>query len=170
MKRIVFAFFALLLSIASPSAGQAATASANATAEIEMPIALSQVTLDVVSQGDLVFGKIVAGSQSSTVRIAGDDTRTLDAGDATLLESVYGAAVFLASGMPNASYVITLPSSTTISSGEHSMTVDSFTKAYDGPLDASGQNQFTVGGTLHLDAAQPAGTYTGTFNVSVAYD
>ena len=37
-------------------------------------------------------------------------------------------------------------------------------------FDGSGDDNFTVGATLQLAINQPAGTYTGTFDVSVAYN
>jgi spore coat protein U-like protein len=39
-----------------------------------------------------------------------------------------------------------------------------------GTLDGTGADSFTVGGTLSVIAAQVAGTYAGTFDVTVAYN
>ena len=42
--------------------------------------------------------------------------------------------------------------------------------AVTGTLSADGNDSFTVGGTLTVAAAQTAGEYAGTFNVTVAYN
>lgn len=39
-----------------------------------------------------------------------------------------------------------------------------------GTLSAAGTDNFTVGGTLEVAAGQTTGLYTGTFDVTVAYN
>ena len=72
---------------------------------------------------------------------------------------------------PGQAYVITLPSSTTLSSGGNTMTVDTFTHdAGASPSLAGGSDAFNVGATLNVGATQVAGTYSGTFAVTVNYN
>ena len=85
------------------------------------------------------------------------------------------AAAYDVTGDPLATYEIILPDNVTVTvvSGSDHMHVVNFlsSKALNtSALDGSGDDNFTVGATLALINAQPAGTYTGTFNVSVAYN
>ena len=84
----------------------------------------------------------------------------------------YGAAVFLVTGAISTSYAITLPTApTTITSAGNTMSVDAWTgSATSLTTSVIGESNFKVGGTLHVAASQKNGTYTGTFDVTVAYN
>jgi len=74
-------------------------------------------------------------------------------------------------GEPNTSFAVGLPGSIQITSGANSMTVDSFTtgaSAY--LLDGAGAAGLSVGANLSVAANQPAGLYSGSFSVTVAYN
>ncbi|MEW6046951.1 MAG: DUF4402 domain-containing protein [Bacillota bacterium] len=132
----------------------------------------AQTAISVSVSADLRFGDIVPGSTSGTVTIDPAGARTVSGGVIALGES-YGAASFTVSGEPGYSYTVTLPLSATLASGTNSMVVDTFTSSLDpdgvGTLDANGNGTFTVGATLHVDAGQAPGTYSGSFDVSVDY-
>ena len=91
----------------------------------------------------------------------------------TLVSSIFQQAVFKVTGDAFALFDITLPPNNTIelTSGANTMTIETFTSSPSG----SGQILFTgfsfvsVGATLTIGANQPAGTYTGTFDVTVDY-
>ena len=142
-----------------------ASATASATADIIAPIAIINI-----SGSTLAFGQIVPVA-AGTVTVATDGTRTFS-GVQIVPASPTTAAQFQVTGNPNNTFSITLPASTTISSGTNNMTVDAFTSnpTSTGTLDNTGNKTLNVGGTLHVAANQAIGHYTGTFAVTVAYN
>ncbi|HOM62211.1 MAG TPA: DUF4402 domain-containing protein [Dysgonamonadaceae bacterium] len=145
-----------------------ASASASANATIITPIAIAQVA-------DLNFGNIVAGIGAGNVTVGTDGIRT-SIGDVILPTATPGtvnAAEFTVTGLANATYAITLPTSIDISTtGGEIMTVTDFTSNPDeaGKLAADGKQTLLVGATLNVGANQPAGAYTGEFSVIVNYN
>jgi len=71
----------------------------------------------------------------------------------------------------NKSFVITLPDSANLSNGSGgTMQLTNFTSNQPGGGLFSGSGQvLTVGATLTVDANQPRGTYSGTFNITINY-
>ena len=132
------------------------SASANLTIQAIIP---QEITITKVA--DLAFGQGVQG----------DPAVTITAGNA-------GSASFTVGGNASASYTITLPATTvnmTTGSGtppNQVIAVTSFTSspANTGVLTAGGTQTLYVGATrAALLAAQTAGSYTGTFTVTVNY-
>ena len=169
MKRTLIT---LALAVATLSAGNAfaqansATATANANARVVAAIGLNKTA-------DLNFGDVVAGASLGTVVMSFGGARSATGG--TTLGNANGAAAaaFGVTGVAAATYAITLPGSPiTISDGaSHTMTVGTFSGSKaTGTLSGGGTDSFTVGATLNVAAAQVAGSYTGTFNVTVAYN
>jgi len=72
----------------------------------------------------------------------------------------------------NRSYSITLPLlPTTVYKGANTMTVDNWTSDIaSGTTDANGDSHFCIGGTLHVNANQGNGRYSGSFQVVAAYN
>jgi hypothetical protein len=144
-----------------------ASAQAKATANIITPIKIAK-------GADLNFGNIVAGTSQGTVTVDTVGNRTAIGGVIlpTAIPGTVNAAKFIVSGLPEATYAITLPTSTTIStSGGASMTVDEFTSNPSGSgLLTGGTQELYVGAKLTVNSNQPRGKYTGTFDVSVAYN
>lgn len=145
------------------NAQSADTATANVTADIITAISITKTA-------DLAFGSAVADAVSAgtvVVDVNGSQTCTTVA----CPTRTTAAAAFDVAGQNTYTYAISLPTSTTLTSGTNNMTVDTFvdSKGGTGTLTASGDS-FTVGATLHVTAAQPAGNYTGTFDVTVAYN
>lgn len=143
----------------------AATATANGTATVMTPIAISaDVDLDFGAFSALTGGTVVistAGARSATgaVVLSASDTGN--------------AASFTVTGQADATYAITLPPSATLTHADTvtTMTVGTFTSnpSSTGTLTA-GTETLTVGGTLTVASSQAAGSYTGTFDVSVEYN
>jgi hypothetical protein len=171
MRKTVFllaSLFVMMLATQQMKA-QDVSASATAAANIITPIQISKAA-------DLYFGNIVAGTNPGTVTVSHDGIRT-KSGGVTLPTATPGtitAAKFNISGLPSATYSITLPTSTTITKiGEsEQMTIDNFTSnpSGTGTLAANGEQTLSVGATLTVGANQPAGTYEGSFSVTVAYN
>jgi hypothetical protein len=90
--------------------------------------------------------------------------------------SATSAASYTVTGNQSATYAITLPANGTvkISNGTpaQDMNVRDFTCSLPlrTSLEASGNGSFTVGATLDVAGSQAAGTYTGTYDVTVAYN
>src|SRR4051812_40039310 len=102
-----------------------ATATASATADIIAPITITKVN-------DMEFGNIaISASTSGTVILAPSGARTTGGSGGVTLPATTGtvsAASFTIGGASGYSYVITLPTSCTISDGSgHTMTVNAFT-------------------------------------------
>jgi hypothetical protein len=169
MKRFVSIGAAGALAVVATSAGlsisaDAATATFNANARI-IPAIL------ITNTADLEFADVIPDAVSAeTVVIDTAGGRTCSG--ALLCSGTAGAASFDVTGAANATYAITLPGASNIMSGGDSMTVSGFTDSAGGvgTLSAVGTDSFTVGGTLSVGAAQPVGTYTGNFIMTVNYN
>jgi len=170
MRKTVFLLASLfVMMLATQQMKAQVSASATAAANIITPIQISKA-------GDLYFGNIVAGTTPGTVTVSHDGIRTKSDG-VTLPTATPGtitAARFNISGLPNATYSITLPSSTTITKngGTEQMTIDNFTSDphETGTITTDGTQILAVGATLNVGANQSAGTYEGSFSVTVAYN
>ena len=157
----------ILLGFSAASFAQV-TKSATASATIVAPIALSKTV-------DMNFGNVASSAAAGTVVLtpAGSRSATLGATLPATIGTV-AAASFTVTGTAGYTYSITLPvAATTITSGGNNMTVSSFTSSPTPTgLLTGGTQTLTVGATLNVGAAQPAGTYvSGTpFNVTVNYN
>lgn len=131
--------------------------------------------LDINKTADLQFGRAFFSPNANTITVAPDGTRT--ASDSAILgpgDSVT-AACFLLYGVPNNAFHIfpPHPNRATLTNGAQTITVDAFTCSIPtnrGRLGSDGLATFTFGATVHLNAAQAPGWYTGTFLVSVNYE
>lgn len=170
---LVFAAIALL-----PTKLFAQT-STTADATLFLPISLNKTA-------ELHFGAMTSPTSAATCVLSTAGARTAGAAITLINSTSYpvSAATFTVSGALNATYDITLSTATiSVSDGaSHSMNIDNLkvlsanvvgdqTTGYNGKLGTgAGTDIFTIGGTLNVGANQPAGTYTATFNVSVAYN
>lgn len=167
MNRLGFAVAVVASTgIAALSASQAwaASASSTADAEVVLPISISNTT-------GMNFGRVSPTGIAGTVVLNAASTRTPTNVD-LLSGGTVAAATFVVRGGASEAYAITLPASATITSGANNMTVDSFTHDAGGSptLDATGNDSFNVGATLNVGASQAAGSYSGTFSVTVDYN
>lgn len=162
---VVMAAFVML---PSKMWAQSASASATGSATILTPITLTKKT-------NLNFGSMTSSASSGTCVLSTDGTRSATGGVTLLATAPVAAnASFSVGGAAGATYTITLPETIAVTAGTNSMTIDTWTaKAASGTtatIADSGTDTFTLGGTLNVDANQAAGTYTGNFSVSVAYN
>ncbi len=166
----IFAAILLIAGFSSNLMAQGSTKSNNANAEIKTAIALTKVN-------PLEFGKLAVTGTAGTVVLtpAGSPTAT----NVQLLSgTTRTAASYTSTGLASATYVINIPTSpiTIITAGggtaTKEMTVDNFvcSKGATSAFDITGADAFTVGATLNVGTAQDAGTYTGTFNVTIDYN
>lgn len=168
------------LSSTQANAQASAQGSATANAVIAKPITIS-------STANLDFGTIVPNSTGNgTITVTVDTASTTPPTlggvvDGAWIGGTISAAAFAVTGRPNATYAITVPAAGVTITGTtatNTMTVDTFTESTSGAggtllvgaTPGLGQDSFTVGATLNVPAAQAADTYSGTFNVTVAYN
>lgn len=149
-----------------PSLIQAATATATVAANIIS-------TMTVTTRNGLGFGDISASAVPGAVAMTPDGSRNV-AGGVSINSAIAGTpAAFDLAGTANASFAISLPDSAVLSDGTaNTMIVDGFASspAATGVMDSSGQQTLFVGGTLHVNANQPFGAYTGQMAITVEYN
>lgn len=170
--------FAAILMIAGFSNKVMAQATKNtaAGAVIITPISITETSA-------LHFGvmAVLAGTPGTAV-LSTQGVRTATGGVNLSAQTPAATnAAYDVTGQASTTYAITLPATITVTEtvgGLETMTIDNLlartaSAAADGltgTLDGGGADDFTVGGTLNVPAAQLAGTYAGTFDVTVAYN
>jgi hypothetical protein len=168
----------ILLGVAGMHTVQAAnTDSATATATVLTPIAIAK-------NADLDFGNVVAGNGNVTLNTSGG--RTASGGTGLPSGGSPSAAHFTVTGTGNNTFSIDYTgSSSVLTSGSDTMNVAWISEvvatasptAYattganptTGTL-SSGTAHIYVGGQLTVANPQPAGSYTGTVQLTVAYN
>lgn len=160
--RIGAAGAAIAATLGMTSAAHAVTAQADATAEI-----LEALTLSVVTGSTLDFG-VLAANGADTITVAPNSAVTCGAN--LICTGTASAVELTVDGSAGATVGVTFPSaSTTLTGPGTAMTLDTFTVSASTLTLTGSPDSFTVGGTLHVNAAQAAGTYTGQFDVEVEY-
>lgn len=142
---------------------------------------LEAITLAAVDTLD--FGRIAPGTIDTVVYVAATTgARSITAGDGTL---VAGGGeqdgTFNLDGSDGLTVTIDVPAdaTVTVTNGTDTLEVDSFEWSYDGGattvgdgtvvLAVGGPDVLSVGAELTVEALDSAGTYTGTFDVTVDY-
>jgi hypothetical protein len=176
MKKIFTAILvlsAVIFSVSAANTPASKDVSVTSKARIITPITLANTDAQALD-----FGIIARGSTQSTIVVSHTATVTpnVTAGDAVVLtSSTQTAAKFTVGGEVSKTYNITIPTTTqTISDGaSHTLDLTVFTcsKGASGAIAAVGEdNVFYVGATLTVPLDATAATYTGTFQVNVAYN
>lgn len=172
MKKTLLIFAAILLMAGftgKTMAQSTDTKSNNANASI-----LGAIALTVVNPLD--FGGMNPGTGGTVVlTAAGVATPT---GVTLVAGTTPTAASYTVTGTGLATYAITIPTvsfniTNTTGAGAETMTVTAMGCSYTGLTStfvAGGTDAFTVGGTLTVASGQAAGVYTGSFDVTVAYN
>ena len=171
MKTTILKFFTLsaaIFAFSNISFGQdTSTAAANAGANIITPISIVKVT-------DINFGDLVPSATTAVTVVMEQDGTISSAAQYYLSTGTRTAASFKISGEAGHAYKINCPATIDLEGpGEAEMTLTfNPSLAIDGStLELTGGTQtLNLGGSLALAANQAAGAYTGTFNVTVAYE
>jgi len=151
----------------------------SATAENNVASAQILDDITITNSRILNFGQLYSSELTTdgTIIMQGNAAGTLTGTNATAVEvGTNTSAKFDVTGSANAVYIITLPSGDVDLTGSSTGTViklSSFSTDVTSPLlDGDGEQSFYVGATLTIpSAAVPAGdTYTGTYDVTVAYN
>jgi len=177
MKTTVLKFFTLsaaIFAFSTISFGQQeGTASATSSVTIIKPITITKTR-------DLVFGSIVSSSTSavSVVATAVENTVVSATGfgategdPLSVSSAARTSAQFNITGDLNESFSIDLDETVSMTGGGDPLSVTLTKNLNDtGNTLGSGAAVLYVGGSFTIPAGQTAGKYTGTFNVTVAYD
>lgn len=166
MSRLGYCIATLFLSLGASSAFaqvNTSTATANGSATIIQPITITKTS-------DLAFGRIVRPSTGSgTVTIANTADTVAAAGGAVALTSTTSRAKFSIAGENGVSATLTVPATFALTSGANSLTV-TLSPDQTSPLTlGSTATVLNVGGSFPVTNATASGAYTGTFDVTVAY-
>lgn len=175
MKKILMSIAVIILmtGLAGKAFAQA-TENTAAGAVIITPITISETSA-------LHFGvmAVLAGTPGTCV-LSTQGVRTATGGVNLSAQAPAAAnAAYDVTGAVSTTYAITLPATITVNDGAtHTMTIGTLlartasagSDGLTGTLDGSGNDSFTVGGTLSVPAAQTAGVYSGTFDVTIAYN
>ena len=175
MRKTVFllaSIFVMMLATQQMKAqigGASASASATAKATVISVISIEK-------NADLNFGSFAPSATDGTISVELNGNRSVTGGITVLNQIGAQKAAFTVKGTPNESYYVKLPTEggntipITGPQGADPLIITSLVHDGGGTLDENGQDLFSVGGTLSVKANQPAGEYTGTFDVIVAYN
>lgn len=164
---------AALFAVSAPAFAQgSATQSTTGTTKIIQPITLTKDT-------DLAFGSVVKPNASSnTVTIdASSGSRALTGGgDAALAPSTSGRATYTVGGEGGQTFSISTPATfdMTRAGGSETITVtltrSATTGTLSGSLGSAGTATFGVGGSFAVSPTTASGSYSGSFDATVAYN
>lgn len=156
--------------------GFSATAMAqNGTASVTI---MSTISI-AKKTNDLTFGNIIPSASAGVVTVNTAGSRTTLTNVTSPNENNISAADFEVSGTAGATFQIGVPANgvvtlTRVGGGGTAMNVKDFTfspaNSPSPTLDGTGKATVLVGATLEVGANQLAGSYTGTFTVTAAYN
>lgn len=154
-----------LPALAAP--GGSATMTGTASATIITPIS-------IVATAPLRFGVMAQPTAAGTVTVSTAGAVSTGGGmvgNTAIAQGSAGpqAGKFRVSGEPGRQFFVTLPLAATVNRSGASMIITLFTV---GALTGSpvGTLDIAVGGTLTVGAAQPVGTYSGTYQITASYN
>lgn len=159
--RFLFVAITMVTFTLSVNAQTSATATGNAAAVVIAPITLT-------AGNTLHFGTVYNTGGTVIISTAGVRSGTCPVSAAAPLHS---AGTFTVGGETGLTYTTTVPADgvVTITNGTDNMSIDGFGHNATGTI-VSGGETFSVGATLTVPAGVSTGTYTGTYDVTVAYN
>ncbi|GAB3477663.1 DUF4402 domain-containing protein [Polaromonas eurypsychrophila] len=160
MTRFSFLAAAVAVTSALSFSALAATATGTANATVLTPIAISAGTA-------LNFGTLAGNATGGTVIVTAAGVRT-PTGSVVVTGAAFTAGTFTVTGTGASTFAVTYPASFNVTSGANTMGVV-VTGAAIGTL-SGGTVSLPVGGTLTVGGNQAAGSYTGTYTMTVEYN
>lgn len=166
---------ALAATVAPLSAPEAAHAAPGGTATMTGTASATIITpIRIVATAPLRFGVMAQPTAAGTVTVSTAGVVSTGGGmvgNTAIAQGSSGpqAGKFRVSGEPGRQFFVTLPAAATVTRSGGSMTITLFTV---GALTGSpvGTLDIAVGGTLAVGAAQPVGTYNGTYQITASYN
>lgn len=172
MKRAIVSIVVIVLFSAFPCQviGQVSSTAASIGADAKV---IAPISITNTGSTPLNFGTVSRSATAGTIIVTPAGLRSNTGGATILSSSLFSAAPFSVTGENSAAYNITLPDNDDVVltriDGTETMEVTAFAHNSTLVLSGSGAATFSVGATLNLDADQVAGSYHGTFSVTVAY-
>ncbi len=144
----------------------AATATANGSATVLAPLS---IVADAAAE--MNFGDVSGDADAVTTVVLTPAGAVSSADGAGIFGGTPSGGNFDVTGAGTLTYDITLPLDgvVTLAGPGTAMSVDSFTTPAASLSLTAGAGTFDVGATLTINAAQAAGVYTGTYDVTVNY-
>ncbi len=164
MKKITFILLALIIS-GTAFAQDAATASGTATvnAEIVSPI-------EITDGSALDFGRIIGNDAGGTVSVSTDGERTTDNDNLLAPSTTVQAASFSVTAAKDYKFSITIPTINLTGDGDAMAVTFDSSLGNENVVGTGAVETLNVGGDLTVNAGQVEGDYTGTVEVTVAYE
>jgi len=168
---LFFLVLALFFGITAQKAKAQAIVTAQAVAEV-----IEALTARETSQ--LNFGKFTPEVQGGLITVSPDGTRS-KSGSVILGGAFSNSGIFHVTGAPRATFTIQLPSSVVLSHPNpgKTMLVNNWISTPQqgtgmGLLADNGEQYIYIGATLQVGSilANPVGIYTGTYNLTFAYN
>lgn len=184
MRKLVLKFLAITMIVGFSANLVAQTSATENTAAGAVLITAMTIT----ETAPMHFGSnvLISAAGGTVVLPSNSTTRTYGGagGVATSAATpVATNAAYTVTGTALETYALTLPATTTVthttvSTGVYTMDITLMTARFNGAgsdaitstLDVNGDDSFTLGGTLTVQANQVDGIYSGTFDVTVDYN
>jgi hypothetical protein len=151
------------------STGAMAQVSSSQSGQMSATVLSQEITLTEVES--LSFGTLLPYGRPGYIRI---NTNGVTQGVSALSTADGAPSLWTVEGIGNAPYDITMPVTAEVTDAVgNNMTVNNFrrtgstTQLY---LDAAGDASFYIGADLRVGANQPAGSYNGSYQVTVSYN
>jgi hypothetical protein len=164
------AIASLAVAVSAPALAQSsASATANGTTTIMAPISIAKVK-------DMNFGKVIKPSNTTPTVYSLDattGTRSVAGGDGVLLGGTAGSqAQFTVTGEGAAAITVTVPAAFTMSgTGAPTITTSGTPPTViSGAAGATGTATVNVGAAMSLTSASATGSFSGTLQVTAAYN
>lgn len=140
----------------------AADVTGNASATIQQAIVLSEDTA-------MDFASVIADASGDTITLT--PAGSISATGASTFSGTPAAGAFSATGTPSAAVAISFSSGDTLTGPGTAMPLGTFAHDAGGSpaFDGSGNLSFNVGADLTVNASQTAGSYSGTYTLTVDY-
>jgi hypothetical protein len=171
MKRLLIsaAVLGLLSSAPAIAAGPTASVSTGADATVVAPIAITNVLNGNATK--LSFGQIAANAAPGTVNISAAGVLSSPSTPTLIVAGSTGSVpTFTVTGAPGLAYTGTVPASVSLTGPGTAMSATLTKSGGASNLDGTGKDTFTLSASLAVAAGQVAGSYTGSFNVTAAYN
>lgn len=167
---VIAALASCLLGATSAYAQASASTSASGSVTLLRPITITKTA-------DLEFGRVVKPSSGTgTVSMTNaSDATTAGSGAVAISGITTSRAKFTIDGEGGQGVSVTVPATFPITNGTDSITVTTTqnlgtSTTLSNALGAAGSASLNVGGSFSVPSANTTGLYTGTLNVSVAYN
>ncbi len=166
MRYVIRSLLLVALSFISLNTN-ASTVATNASVQVE------NYPLQLLKSTDLTFGTIApSGTLPGSVLVSPGGAVTANGGVTIISSASAYPAAYIVYGVPNSTFSVILPSEAIITNGSSNMVIRDFAPSMGATatIYPEGFYSFTLGATLIVSPGQLPGTYSGTFNVTVAYN